>query len=166
MIVKTLQNCHSEAFMSAVALKSFIIIGTGLKTHFERESAYIGKHWEAFYQNNMYNKIPNKIDYGIYAVYCDYENGFSAGYTMIIGCKVSTLAQIPQGMVGVTIPEQMYNIYDAKGPMPQALIAAWQTIRNDKKISRNFEADFEYYCPEFLQKPTENPVEIYVGIKK
>ena len=45
-------------------------------------------------------KIPNKIDQSILSIYTNYEGDHTQPYDTILGCKVSSLQEIPEGMVG------------------------------------------------------------------
>lgn len=57
----------------------------------------IPRHWEKFYTNNILNKIPNKTSNEVIALYCDYEGDYTQPYSLVIGCEVSTVDEIPEG---------------------------------------------------------------------
>ena len=82
-------------------LKQKFLIGIELKTSNEqaRAAKEIPQHWDKFYKEGVLAKIPNKVSEDVYALYTDYEGDHTKPYSCIIGCEVSTLEQIPDGMV-------------------------------------------------------------------
>jgi predicted transcriptional regulator YdeE len=107
-------------------------------------------------------KIPNKLNNTVFAVYTDYEGDYTMPYTYILGCEVSTLDVIPEGMTGKAIPEAKYAVFTSEGPYPQSLGAAWQAIWKTP-LKRAYTDDFEVYPPDF--NPQTNPaVKIYIAL--
>jgi|GEM_PF-5647179 predicted transcriptional regulator YdeE len=85
-------------------------------------------------------------------------------YSCIIGCEVSSLERIPDGLVGKSIPASKYAVYSSQGSFPEGLVAVWQTIWNSE-LPRSYTVDFELYEPQF--HPLENPeVQVYIAIDK
>lgn len=108
--------------------------------------------------------IPNKMDNSIYCIYSDYEKDHTKPYTTILGCKVSTLATIPKGMVGKTFNEAAYIRYVAKGNMMQGIVfEEWTKIWNSD-LKRTFIADFEVYGDK-AQNPENAEVDIFIGVE-
>lgn len=119
----------------------------------------IPKHWKKFYQENTLNKIPNKASHEVVALYCDYEGDHTQPYSLVIGCSVSSLDDIPEGMVAKTIPAGTYAVFQATGDYPKALIEIWGQIWQDHNLRRTYTGDYELY-----RSPTE--VDVYVAIDK
>jgi predicted transcriptional regulator YdeE len=74
-----------------VEQKKFTIIGISARTNNAQEAAgngVIAKQWDRFYKEGILDKIPNKADQAIYAVYTDYASDRNGDYTYIIGAKV------------------------------------------------------------------------------
>ena len=78
--------------------KEFAVIGISARTNNAREAAgtgVIAKQWEKFYKEGVLDKIPNKADSAIYAIYSDYASDRNDDYTYIIGAKVSAASAVP-----------------------------------------------------------------------
>ena len=88
--------------MQRVTIKPFQVIGITVNTTNENgQSAQdIGQLWETFMSEGIAEKIPNKIDQSILSIYTNYEGDHTQPYDTILGCKVSSLQEIPEGMVG------------------------------------------------------------------
>lgn len=97
------------------------------------------------------------------ALYTDYEGDYTKPYTWILGCEVSSLDNVPAGLVGKMIPKSKYAVYTTQGEFPKGLIAAWQEIWKSD-LSRTYKCDFEIYKRDF--DPQSNPeVKIYIGVR-
>lgn len=121
----------------------------------------IPKLWERFYREDVPNRIPNKLSNDIIALYCDYEGDHTAPYSIIIGCPVSSISSIPEGMVAKTIPSSSYAVFRAVGDHPKALIETWERIWKQSDLQRTYTGDFELYGDKFL---SEAPKEVEVFI--
>ena len=97
-------------------MKALKIIGIATQTSNNDGQAIedLGKLWAQFFGDNIIVKIPNAISSNIYSVYTDYESDFRGKYTTIIGLEVSTLDEIPEGMVGREFQPQIFKKYIAK----------------------------------------------------
>lgn len=123
----------------------------------------IPKLWGRFYSEDIINRIPNKISHEVIALYCDYEGDYTQPYTVIIGCPVSSLDTIPEGMAAKTIPAGSYALFRAVGEYPASLIETWGNIWMQPDLGRTYTADFELYGDKFtLGSPKE--VEVYIGV--
>lgn len=148
-------------------LDRFHIIGISMRTSNTGNSAAedIGQLWQKFYTENLIERIPNQVSDDIYSIYTDYETDYRGSYTTIIGMKVSTLKDIPEGLEGRSVDGGTYQIFHAKGKMPQAIVETWQHIwKVDKSLERSYTADFEIYGPK-SQDPNGPEVDIYVAIE-
>jgi len=148
-------------------MENFKIIGIAVETSNQNNQAAIdlGKLWQQFYSGEIYNKIPNKETEEIYAVYTDYESDYTGRYTTIIGQRVNTLENIPDGLTGREIKNKNLLKYVAKGEMPMAIVHTWQEIwADDATLNRTYRADFEVYG-EKAQQGENSEVEIYIGVK-
>jgi predicted transcriptional regulator YdeE len=137
-------------------------IGLALRTHNEECSFTMPIHKERFFTENIYAKIPNKISDSILALYTDYEGDYTQPYSWILGCEVSNLDEVPDGLVGKVIPESNYAVFASEGEFPQGLVAAWQAVWKSP-IRRSYTSDFEVYRSDF--DPQKNPqVKVYIAI--
>lgn len=142
--------------------KEKFFIGLELRTNNEECSSTMPAHKERFYKENTLAKIPNKINSNILAVYTDYEGDYTKPYSWILGCEVSSLDEIPEGLVGKVIPESKYAVFTTHGDFPQGLIAVWQTVWKSN-LARAYTTDFELYRADF--NPQTNPeVKVYIAI--
>lgn len=153
--------------MNTKEMKSLKIIGISTVTSNNNNQAIedLGKLWHQFFGENIIQKIPNTISPNIYAIYTDYESDFKGKYTTIIGLEVSSLDNIPDGMVGREFQPQTFKQYLAKGELHQAVGETWQQIWNDDaNLNRAYLYDYELYT-EKAQNPADAEIEIYIGIK-
>lgn len=136
-------------------------IGLELRTNNEECSSAMPAHTARFFSEDTLAKIPNKVNSDMLALYTDYEGDYTQSYSWILGCEVSSLSEIPEGLVGKVIPESKYAVFTTQGEFPQGLIAAWQEVWKTD-LSRSYTSDFERYPSNF--HPQENPeVKIYIA---
>lgn len=151
--------------MQKVKIEPFKVIGITVNTTnaHGKSAEDIGQLWGKFMAEGTADRIPNKIDNNIFSVYTNYEGDHSHAYDTILGCKVSSLDDIPEGMVGQSFDGGSYGKFIAKGDLTKGVVfGAWMEI-NQQKLDRVYTADFELYG-EKAQNPTDGEVEIFVGI--
>ncbi|MEP6712286.1 MAG: GyrI-like domain-containing protein [Ferruginibacter sp.] len=147
-------------------IKKFTVIGISARTTNENGQAGqdIPALWNKFTTEGILEKIPNKIDNSIYCIYTEYEKDHTRPYTTILGCKVSTLDNIPNGMIGKTVEEAKYAEHIAKGNILGGMVfEEWTKIWNSD-LQRTFTADFEVYG-EKAQNLENAEVAIFVAVK-
>jgi predicted transcriptional regulator YdeE len=134
---------------SLVTLTEFQIIGIAVRTTNQNGKSQndIGALWGKFMSENIFEKIPDKQSADIYCVYTDYESDFNGAYTTILGCKVNSLANIPEGFIGKNIPTTEYRLYISKGKIPDAVVVTWMHIWQSG-VKRKYQADFDVYGPK------------------
>lgn len=152
--------------MNNVKVEPFKVIGIEVRTTNENEQAAkdIPVLWEKFMNENLLNNIPNKIDNTIYSIYTEYEKDHTKPYTTLLGCKVESLGNIPEGMVGKSFDGGDYIRFTAKGNLAEGLVInEWLKIWN-MDLGRTFTADFEIYG-EKAQDPSDAEVDILIAVK-
>lgn len=163
---ETNQNTQSQGLEMKYTVeqqKSKYFIGLELRTNNEECSWTMPAHKDKFFKEDILSKIPNKVNGDILALYTDYEGDHTKPYSWILGCEVSSLDQIPEGLVGKVIPQSNYAIFTTQGEFPQGLIVAWQDIWNSG-LPRLYSSDFELYRSDFDQQ--RNPeVKVYIAIE-
>ncbi|ADQ82970.1 MULTISPECIES: GyrI-like domain-containing protein [Weeksellaceae] len=145
----------------------FKVIGISTRTTNKdnKSKEDLGKLWGQFYAENIFEKIPNKVSDEIFSIYTDYKSNYTEEYTTIIGVPVSTLNEIPNGLVGREFEAENFQKFVAKGEMPNAVINTWIDIWNrDEELNRKYTYDFEVYG-ENSQKGQDSEVEIYIATK-
>ena len=122
----------------------------------------ISKLWEQFEKEQIYSKIPNKVNNEIVAVYFDYDGDYNEPFSYLIGCEVTDGTDAPQGLKKITIPKENYRKFIAKGKMPDCIGEAWYKIW-DTKLDRAYTFDFEIYG-EKSQDWENAEVEVFIGV--
>lgn len=161
-------NFTEESTMGShkvVQKPAILIIGIDCRTSNAPEAGPqdIPKLWGRFYGEDIISRIPNKTSNEVIALYCDYEGDFTQPYSVIIGCPVSSIDTIPEGMVAKTIPASSYAVFHAIGEHPKALIETWGNIWNQSRLERTYANDFELYGNKFVSSSPKE-VEVYIGI--
>lgn len=145
----------------------FKIIGIETRTTNQNNQSQqdLEKLWTQFYADNVFDKIPNKVSDNVLSIYTDYKSDYTEDYTTIIGVTVSTLNDVPDGLIGREFKPDNFKRFVAKGEMPNAVVGVWLDIwKNDKELNRKYTYDFEVYG-EKSQNGLNSEVEIYVSIR-
>jgi len=152
--------------MKTRKIEAFKIIGISVRTTNENNQAAkdIPALWQKFMSEGLLNAIPNKVDNDIYCLYTHYEKDHTKPYTTLLGCKVKTLDNIPEGMVGYEFEGGNYINLPAKGDlMNGAVYNKWLEIWG-MNLNRAFTADFEIYGSK-SQNPNDAEVDILISLK-
>ncbi|MBZ2164546.1 GyrI-like domain-containing protein [Methanobacterium spitsbergense] len=146
--------------------KPFQVIGIEIRTSNEQAMEDIPSLWEKFYTKDIKKNIPNRLDNNVLAIYTNYEGNFTKPYTYILGCAVNSLSDIPDGMIGKSISSAKYEIFTAKGKMPDKIVEVWQYIWSPEiDVKRSYVTDFEVYGDKYNDLENSE-VEIYIGVKE
>ena len=151
---------------STIHKPSIMIVGIECRTSNAREAGPqdIPKHWERFFKENTLSQIANKSSEEIIALYCDYEGDHTQPYSLVIGCQVDSIDNIPKGMVSKIIPASSYAIFHAIGEQPQAIIKTWEHIWEHSDLKRTYTGDYELYGDRFFSKSPKE-VDVYIAIE-
>ena len=151
--------------MEIVKREGFKVIGIKIRTTNENKQAAtdIGALWKKFFSENMAAKIPNKINDSIFSIYTNYETDHTKPYDTILGCKVSTLNDIPHGMMGQEFEAANYAKFKAHGNLKEGVVyQAWLDIWK-YPLNRTYTADYEVYG-EKAQNPKNAELDIFVAV--
>ena len=154
-------NCK----MQPVTINPFHLIGIEVRTTNENGQAAkdIGALWQRFMSQKLVEKIPNQTEHMIYSLYTDYEGDHTQPYTAILGCQVSSLADIPKGMIGRTFDGGQYVKLTARGDLQKGMIVdQWSKIWK-MNLNRRFTADFEAFGPK-SHNPEDAEVDFFVAV--
>jgi predicted transcriptional regulator YdeE len=171
--VEQLKKLKGEAMNPKVVDQDgFTVIGITARTTNAREmtaDAAIGKQWMRFFQEGVFGKIPNKADASIIAVYTDYASDHNGEYTYVLGARVTSDAEVPEGMVAKKISGGKFAVFTSdKGPAPQVVPATWMKINSLPQSAlggdRLYRADYEIY-DERARDPQNLQMDVYIGIK-
>ncbi len=144
---------------------ALLVIGIDCRTSNAPEAGPqdIPKLWGRFYGEDIISRIPNKTSHEVIALYCDYEGDYTHPYSIVIGCPVSSIDTIPEGMVAKTLPASSYAVFRAIGEHPKALIETWGNIWQQPSLKRTYTGDFELYGDKFVSgSPKE--VEVFIAM--
>lgn len=152
--------------MNQISQASMYLIGITVRTSNEagKSGTDIPELWNRFMSQGLLTQIPNRINDTIYCVYTEYESDFTKPYTTLLGCRVSSLENIPEGMKGIEIPEGIYEQVTVKGNLLEGIVYdAWTEIW-DRPLQRTYRADFEVY-DEKAADMSNAEVNIFVGVQ-
>ncbi len=152
--------------MKDVTLESFNIVGISIRTTNENNQSAkdIGELWGKFVSEGISQNIPNKVDETIFCAYTNYESDHLKPYTTVLGCKVKSLDEIPEGMTSLEIKGANYKKVITKGDLMKGVIYDSWTKIWDANLDRAYQTDFEVYG-EKAQNPKDAEIEIFVGVK-
>jgi predicted transcriptional regulator YdeE len=123
----------------------------------------IGPLWGRFVKDNLLERIPNRVDNRIIAVYSDYENGKDGAYSYLLGAKVEAAKDVPDGMASRQVIAGEYATFSAQGrPPAEMVVSIWKEIWSleaGKKLRRAYRTDFEIYG-----NSPNSAVEVYIGL--
>jgi predicted transcriptional regulator YdeE len=157
-----------------VQLEGFDVVGIEVRTNNANEAGpngVIGKQWRRFMQEGLLDRIPNRTDQNILAVYTGYASDASGDYTFVLGAKVRPAvdAPVPKGMVIKSVPAGQYAVFTSnRGPVAKVVVETWKQIwsyyQSPANGQRAYRADFEVY-DQRAADPNNAQVDIYVGVK-
>tara|TARA_B100000497_G_C7689021_1_gene418354 strand:- start:1020 stop:1517 length:498 start_codon:yes stop_codon:yes gene_type:complete len=157
----------NHMMMQKVKIEKFKVIGISVRTYNINYQAQqdIGLLWQSLFSENIINKIPNKESTDIYCVYTNFEGDLTLPYDTILGCKVSSLEDIPDGMVGHQIEGSSYIQHLANGNVNEGVVArAWAEIW-EKDFNRSYTSGFDVYGDK-ARNPEDAEVDIFVAVKR
>ncbi|MEE9362231.1 MAG: GyrI-like domain-containing protein [Cellulophaga sp.] len=152
--------------MNNLMIPKFHVIGISIRTTNEngQSAKDLETLWGKFWGDEIEKQIPNKANDNIYAVYTDYETDFTGFYTVIIGLPVSSLENIPEGFVGLTIENDVYQKFESKGKMPEAVLNTWVEIWQNKNLNRAYKSDFTIHGKKYYDGDNAQ-VETFISVK-
>jgi len=119
-------------------------------------------------KEGLLQKIPNRADANLIALYTDYASDKVGDYSFVLGAKVTDGRHVPLGMVLKRIPAGRYAVLTSdKGPVNVVVPSAWKRIwsmsREELGGERAYKADYEVY-DQRATDPQNAQVEIRVGL--
>lgn len=145
---------------------AFYFAGISIRTTNEnaQSATDIPALWEKFMTTGVMNLIPNKADNNLYCIYTDYEKDHTRPYTTIIGCKVSSLEHLPDGLTGRSFAVTESVVFIAKGNIKEgSVFNTWTQIWNSD-LNRAYTTDVEVYG-EKAQDMENAEVDIFIAVK-
>jgi len=150
---------------------AFDVIGIEARTNNEQEAqgnGAIRRQWQRLFKENILNRIPDRIDQSIVAVYTNYAGDWNGDYTYILGARVKPGTKAPPGMVAVTVPAGKYvEFVSARGNGQQVIPEVWKQIwtyfQEPGSPARAYKSDFERY--EYYSDQSDVQAHIFMGVK-
>lgn len=157
-----------------VEQEQFQVVGTEARTNNAKEAGsdgIIGKQWQEFLSHGLLQKIPDRLDDNILAVYTDYASDANGQYTFILGARAKPIPNptVPTGMVVKTVPAGRYAVFTSeRGPVAKVVVETWKRIweyyQTPANGQRAYRADFEVYALRAAD-PNNAQVDIHIGVK-
>ena len=151
--------------MNTVTRDAFNLVGISTTTSNDagRAEKDIPALWHRWMSENIGQKLPNKTDETVYALYSDYEGDHTKPYNITIGYKVDDLDNIPEELTVKVVPKTTYTKFTAQGNLAQdAIINKWLEIWN-MDIPRAFAHDLEVY-DDRASDPSNGIADIFVSV--
>ncbi|UXU85276.1 GyrI-like domain-containing protein [Burkholderia sp. S-53] len=133
---------------------SGLTVRTTNRDEFNQETARIPGLWAQFFSSGLADSVPNRLPgTPIFGVYSAYESDATGFYDLTAGVSVAA----PNPDYGsIEIREGKYLVFEARGPMPAAVIQTWTAIwtyfEQHPHVQRSFLTDFESWSdPEHVQ---------------
>jgi predicted transcriptional regulator YdeE len=139
----------SEVYREAIR-----VVGVSLRTTNAAEarpaSARIPGLWRRVLADRVPDRIPGRKEPGVLvAVYANYETDHHGPYTILVGAEVEAAAPVPAPLAAVAVPASRCLLFEARGPMPAALLAAWGRVwsyfEGRGTRARSYTADIEVH---------------------
>jgi AraC family transcriptional regulator len=115
--------------------------------------------------------VPGRTDprtsYGVCRAVAQGEGGaFVLEYTACV--EVASLAKVPEGMVGFTIPKATYAVFTHTGPIHR-IGETWDAIHmrwlREAGLAATGGHDFERYDERWDPRTADGPVDIHVAVR-
>jgi len=162
---------EKEITIQSTNIASFTVIGIEARTTNAKEATpdgIIGKQWQKLFGEGVLDRIPERMDRNVYAVYSDYTSDHNGEYSFLIAAKVKDGTTPPTGRVAKQVGAGRYAVFTSeKGPFAKVVPAVWQKIfrlEDAGTLNRLYLTDFEIY-DQRARDPQNGQVDIYVGVK-
>jgi predicted transcriptional regulator YdeE len=151
--------------MHRTHINGFFLLGISVRTTNQNGQAEkdIDELWCRFMDDNILLQIVDRLSDEVYCVYTDYETDHNGFYTVVLGCRVNSLDNIPVGLISLIVAPGTYSRYTAKSWVSGRVAQTWQHIWSSN-LNRKFTTDFDVYGIK-TQNPEDSRVEIYVGVE-
>ena len=143
-----------------LTMSAFCLAGLQITVPKAQAEAAVAELWARFLHEPLVATIPDYTEGSVYTV-CKYAVPTGPNVTLFIGYKVRSLDKVPDGLQTLEVPEGAYQLFLARGPMPETRAQAWRQI-NSGQANRAYTYDFEIYGPK-AQQGSFSELEIYVS---
>jgi predicted transcriptional regulator YdeE len=166
-------STNAVSLAVAVNEDSFLVAGYSIQTNNADEISgrgRIGRLWQDFFQKNLAATIPDRVDQRLIVVYSDYSSDENGEFTYLLGARVSSIGNLPEGMDYRRIIAGRYAVVTTRrGPLLDILEEAWKRIwaarTSELGGRRAFATDYEVH-DERRSNPSLARVEIHIGVTR
>ena len=152
-------------------VSAFQVIGVAVRTTNAKESSGNGeipKLWQRVMQEDLIDKISNRADQHLVVVNTNYASDQNGEYDYIVGSRVTSANDVPEGFVAVAVPAGKYAVVESEKGAPQEILPKvwrriWAMSPAELGGTRAFKTDYEVYPAEMDGQNTQ--VTIYLGLK-
>lgn len=151
-----------------VHIESFEVVGIEARTTNTQEMSgkgVIPKLWGRFLQEDLLEKIPNRLGSDVTVLNTDYQSDKNGEYTYVLGGKVSSTHKAPLGMTIHHVPAGEYAKFSAEESSPEAVVDLWRRIwslEDSGQLMRAYHTDYEVHHKSQIKAS----VDVYIGLKK
>ncbi|MBC7791541.1 MAG: effector binding domain-containing protein [Anaerolineae bacterium] len=140
---------------------AFTVVGIATRTAGD-PPAEIGRLWKRLFDEGVLQRIPNKASSDLYSLYTEYQGDHTQPYSVVLGCAVTHVDELPHGLVAKAVPAATNARLTGIPARPDAIGPAWQQV-HQAGLPRSFIADFDLH--HAAGGAHEGFVDIYVGVK-
>lgn len=168
----TLEHRHHVITMEPTLITKPELNVIGIPSIYQYDDFDIIKLWSAFKKRK--EEISNVAlpinGFGIYENYLEGsgENAHTV-FTYLCCVGVTTLSDIPNGMVGRVIPEQLYAVFTHRGSVTNidnTLRYIWGDWLPASGYTYASRPDFELYSDRYSPENKKSEIDLYIPIKK
>ena len=149
-----------------VELKEKIVEGVEIKTTNQdgKSMQDIGKLWQVFFAEGIYDKIEKKVNAKTIGLYTGYEGDYTKPYNFVVCAEVSEKSDNLDNRVTKLIPAGKYAKFTIVGDVQKSVGEAWNQIWN-MDLKRRYDCDFEEYQNN-TEDMSKQEIHIYISIEE
>ena len=163
-----LSNLKERTIMEPKIITKDAFMVIGMRYYGDNQKGEIKQLWDEFLprEESIKNRIHPAIGYGV--CYPVEDPDSATAFEYLAAVEVSNLDEIPERMMGRTIPAQKYAVFSHRGSVDtitetyQAIYTLWQPKSGCELIKA---PDFEYYDERFNPvNPETSELDIYIPV--
>ena len=172
MVVRSQAKKEPDTNPPAAQQEGFTVVGISVRTSNAGQMTPerpIGKQWDRLFKDGVLAAIPNKADANIVALYTDYASDKDGAYTYVLGARVTSVENLPAGMVAKNVPAGRYAVFTSeRGQVQKVVVEMWQKVWATPKSvlggDRAYSADYEVY-DQRARNPADSIVDLYIAVR-
>jgi predicted transcriptional regulator YdeE len=143
-----------------VVRDAFTVVGIATRTASDPPSE-IGRLWQRFFAEQVPERVPHRAGTDVYSVYTEYAGDHTQPYTVLLGCAVTQVGALPDGLEARTVPAATYAVFAGVANRPDAIGRAWQNIYA-AALPRTYTSDFDLH---YGDGPRAGTVDVHVAVR-